>query len=152
MSYIDRVGTQLKAIGQRLGSPLVLDNRGTLVLTYGDGRLCTLAVMDATEEVVMFTAVAPVHDAARKSMFEASLHYNLGDGRAHDDFLGYDGDRRQLVLTSSLHHSDPSVEDLSEAIGAFLKSALAVRKELDDAVRAHNPDGPSTLGADAYRL
>lgn len=151
MSYTDRVGDRLKAIGQLLGSPFVLDDKGLLVLTYADGQSCTLSVLDAFREIMMYAPVAAVHSAVREPLFEASLRYNAVDGHPLDDFLGYDRDRRQLVLAARFCNDDPSVEDLSAALSTFLKSALAVRKELEDAVRAYTPARSSAPAAGTMR-
>lgn len=141
MSYTDDINRQLKTIGAQLGTPLALDERGSLQLRYGGGRPCTLVVSEAPDEILVSAPVAAVHDASRRPLFETALRLNLARNPALNVLLAYDADNRQLVLAARITRSNPSVDDLSNALSAFFEAALSASEDLDEAVRQHAPAG-----------
>lgn len=131
MSARGEVDRLVRQIGADLGAPLALDGEGTVVLAYGAGHLCTLAVSDAHEAVALASPLRVVHAGTRAVLFEAALRLNLhGADTGNHGVIGYDANRRELLLTRQHRAAGLDKEGLAGLLNGFMDTADEVRSSL----------------------
>jgi hypothetical protein len=138
VSYRDRINQAVEAMGSQLGFKLSLDSGGAVALTFDNARSCQLVVSDTDERVALFAPIAEVHADTRGPLFEAALRLNFDAARTDGGILGYDANQREIVLTTNLY-GELDVDRLAGALNDFMRSALALREKLNNALQSHRP-------------
>lgn len=136
MSSREQVDRLVREIGADLGVPLALDRDGTAVLGYGGGFVCTLAVSDSHGAVALASPLCGVHAGTRTPLFEAALRLNLyGADTGDHGVIGYDADRRELVLNRQHEAAGLDKEGLAALLNGFMDTADELRSRLATAER-----------------
>src|SRR5262249_27673562 len=122
---------------------------GSLALEYANGRQCWLEVSETDSRIVMLASIEAVHANNRAALLEAALRVNADTPRTDHGVIGYDEDRRELILTGAFAGA-VDAERLAATLASFIQNALKTAERLDDAVRAYRsadaPDDDSELG------
>jgi hypothetical protein len=133
MRTLEQIGEMLVSIGRRLGATFVLDDRGTLTLSYAGDRICVLAVHSGFyPRIGMLASLIP---APTDDQIARALRMNATLGR-ETGVLALD-DQGALVLTSAREAQDLSEKELAAFMGDFMKDSI----ELKDALRARTAAG-----------
>ncbi|MFY4257982.1 type III secretion system chaperone [Achromobacter xylosoxidans] len=145
------VHTLVSLLGDRTGTPLVLDEDGTLTLTFENDVEVTMEY-DAELNVLQLYAVIgedPLDDDIRLTLYGTLLEANMVAGGISGGTLALDDENGELLLTREIDLGVADLDHLANATEAMAETAAQWRDILDTPLQDEGEDEYSEADATA---
>ena len=133
MSTLNTVGNLVAELGDRLGTPLSLDENGICELQYGDDeRDVIIEVPDGEDEFLIYAPVSDAPDHNEEPFYKRILGMNFLGQETGGCCLGIDENDDQIVLAFRQQVSDLAASDFENLVRSFIDTLEVVRSKLQE--------------------